>query len=75
MAYIESVLVWPVVFGRRRSPRVDHHRTGACPDNVVTAVVLAADPVEDLHVDGVGSGAGSSSSEPQATQLGIVLTS
>ena len=46
------------------------------PDDVVTAVVLAADAVEGLDVDGgVGSADGGSSSAPQAMQLAMVLTS
>ena len=66
MAYIESVLVQPIILGGRRSPRRRGHRTGygfdlgdytgghRGPNDVVAAVVLATDAVEGLDVNGVG---------------------
>ena len=45
------------------------------PDDVVATVVLAADAVEGLDVDGVGCTNGRSSSAPQATHWAMVFTS
>ena len=65
MAYMGSAPVGLVIFGRGPSPMGRRHRSGAgChlgddagghrgPDDVVAAVVLAADAIEGLHVDGV----------------------
>ena len=66
MTHTGSALVGPVVLDGGRSPGHDRHRSGASsdlgddagdhrgPDDVVAAVVLAADPVQAFDVDGVG---------------------
>ena len=70
MAYTVSALAQRVMLGRGRSPM--GHRG---PDDVVAAVILAADAVEGLDVDGVGTRTGGSSPAPQATHWGMGLTS
>ena len=66
MAYTGSALVRMAILGRGRSPMSHRHRPCAGFhlgddagghrgfDDVVPAVVLAADPVQALHVNGVG---------------------
>ena len=66
MAYTGSTLMGPVIPGRRHYPRRGRHRSDAGPDlgddagghagpdDVVAAVVLAADAVQALDIDGVG---------------------
>ena len=73
--------------GGRPSPRHGRNRSGAWlhlgdvadghrgPDGVVAAVVPAGDAVQGADIDGMGNAEGGSSSAPQATQLGMVLTS
>ena len=86
IAYTGSSLEGPEpLLGGRRPVR--HHRSGAGlnlgdhagghggPDDVVAAVVLAADAVEGLDVDGVGVRTSSSSWAPQTTHFGTVFTS
>ncbi len=87
MAYTESALVQPVILGGRRSPRRRGHRTGAgldlgddagdhCgPDDVISAVVLAGDSVQALHVDGVESADGRFQLRAAGNALAMVLTS
>ena len=66
MAYTGSTLMGPVIPGRSHYPRRGRHRSDAGPDlgddagghggpdDVVAAVVLTADAVEGLDVDGMG---------------------
>ena len=87
MAYIEPLPVRLIVLRGGRSPGQGHRRAGAGPDlgddagrrrgpdDVMAAVVLAADPVQALHVDGVGSADGRFQFGAAGNAIGHDLTS